>query len=121
MVLVDTSVWIDHFRYGENDLVELLRENGVFIHPLIVGELACGNLRQRTEILPLLQFLPEAELSSHSEVLQFVEKRELFGRGIGWIDAHLLASCMLSDSSLWTKDKSLLKIAKALKIAYARV
>lgn len=118
MVLVDTSVWIDHFRRSDSLLASLLRENRVQVHPMIIGELACGSLRQRNEILPLLQLLPLTETPSQDEVLHFVEKRRLFGQGVGWVDMNLLASCVLSGSTLWTRDKSLLKIAQMLELNY---
>ena len=114
LILVDTSVWIDHFRRTNAGLVDLLRENRVFVHPMVVGELACGSLRQRTEILPLIQLLPCAELPSQEEVLTFIDKRRLFGQGVGWVDVNLLASCLLSGAALWTNDKNLRKIAKVL-------
>jgi predicted nucleic acid-binding protein len=116
MILVDTSVWIDHFRRSNARLVDLLRENRVFIHPMVIGELACGSLRQRNEILPLLQLLPWAELLSHDEVLHFIEKRKLFGQGVGWVDVNLLASCLLSGAALWTNDKNLRKIAQIFNL-----
>jgi predicted nucleic acid-binding protein len=116
MVLVDTSVWINHFRKSDSILVDLLRDNQVCIHPMIVGELACGSLRQRDEILPLLQMLPMTIKPSHDEVLHFIEKRRFFGQGAGWVDMNLLASCVLSKSTLWTKDKSLLKLAQSLEL-----
>jgi predicted nucleic acid-binding protein len=116
MVLVDTSVWINHFRRTDAHLVDLLRENQVLTHPMVVGELACGSLRQRSEVLPLLQLLPFAESPSQDEVLQFIEKRRLFGQGIGWVDVNLLASCLLSGAVLLTNDKSLRKIARVLNL-----
>lgn len=118
MVLIDTSVWINHFHKSNSSLVDLLLENRVQIHPMVVGELACGSLRQRHEILPLLQMLPLAEPVSNAELLHFIESRQLFGQGIGWIDANLLASCVLSQSVLWTSDKSLLKCAQTLEVSH---
>jgi predicted nucleic acid-binding protein len=120
MVLIDSSVWIDHFRRTEVHLVDLLRENRVLVHPMIVGELACGSLRQRDEVLSLLQLLPLTESPSQDEVLHFIEKRRLFGQGVGWVDVNLLASCVLSGATLWTNDKSLRKIAQALNLNYER-
>ena len=119
MILVDTSVWIDHFRRSVPVLVDILRENRVLIHPMIVGEIACGSLRQRSEILPLLQLLPLAESPSQEEALHFIEKQKLFGQGVGWVDVNLLASCRLSGSTIWTRDKSLLKVATALRLHYS--
>lgn len=118
MILVDTSVWIDHFRGTDARLVDLLRENRVIVHPMVIGELACGSLRQRREILPLLQLLPLTESPSQDEALIFIEKRKIFGQGIGWVDVNLLASCLLSGACLWTKDKNLRKMAQVLNLEY---
>ena len=107
MVLVDTSVWVAHLRQGNIGLEELLTEGQVLSHPFIVGELACGNLQHRAEILTDLAALPQAILASHGEVLQFIETNRLVGRGLGYVDVHLLASARLSGVSLWTLDKRL--------------
>jgi hypothetical protein len=107
MVLVDTSVWIDHLRGGDRRLEALLEVGGVIIHPFVVGELACGNLRNRSAVLSLLRQLPEAREATHPEVLQFIENKRLMGR-IGYVDAHLLAATALSDTArLWTHDQRL--------------
>ncbi|MFZ1948283.1 MAG: type II toxin-antitoxin system VapC family toxin [bacterium] len=111
MILVDTSVWVDHLRRGNRRLQSLLQENQVLGHPFVVGELACGRLRNRGEILDLLRLLPQAEIAEHDEVLDFVESRRLFGQGLGWTDAHLLASAILSRSGLWTLDRALAEAA----------
>jgi predicted nucleic acid-binding protein len=111
MVLVDTSVWVDHLRGKRTRLPELLAEGTVLCHPFIVGELACGNIRNRDEIMELLQALPMATPAAHREVLHLLQGSRLFGRGLGWIDAHLLSSALLSGCSLWTRDKSLAKVA----------
>jgi len=116
MILVDTSVWIHHFRTGSEQLRSLLDEEQVFCHPFIAGELACGTLRNRHEILSLLRALPQARLLEHEEVLHFLEGRHLYGRGLGWVDAHLLASALLTGCTLWTLDKPLLKAAATLNI-----
>ena len=118
MILVDTSVWIDHLRAGNRRLRSLLEEAEVLSHPFVVGELACGTLRNREELLTLLQALPEAQAAEHEEVIRVVEGERLYGRGIGWIDAHLLASARLSSASLWTFDRPLSKIASALDLAF---
>ena len=118
MILVDTSIWIDHLRKGNRDLSELLREMQVLIHPFVVGELACGNLKNRKEILQLLRTLPEAPQAEHAEALQLLDSHKLMGQGIGWIDAHLLASSLLSGAPLWTGDKKLRTIAAALGVLY---
>lgn len=116
MILVDTSVWIHHFRTGNEQLRFLLDEEQVFCHPFIAGELACGTLRNRHEVLSLLRALPQARVLEHEEVLHFVEGRHLYGRGLGWVDAHLLASALLTGSALWTLDKPLLRAAATLNI-----
>jgi predicted nucleic acid-binding protein len=116
MTLVDTSVWIHHFRMGSEHLRSLLHEEQVFCHPFIAGELACGTLRNRHEILNLLRALPQARVLKHEEVLHFLEERRLYGRGLGWIDAHLLASALLTRCSLLTLDNSLLRAAATLDI-----
>lgn len=117
MILVDTSVWIDHLRRGNTRLRSLLDEAAVLTHPFILGELACGNLRNRQEILRLLALLPEARIAEHAEVLGLLDGRRLYGRGIGWLDAHLLASAILSGTPLWTLDRRLAQIVSALRNA----
>jgi hypothetical protein len=117
MILVDTSVWVAHFRRGNPRLVSLLHGNQVLTHPFIVGELACGALRERARILRYLKALPEARLGAHEEVLQLVENEELYRRGIGWIDAHLLASARLSGCGLWTLDRKLSLAASLLNLS----
>ncbi|MEN8007358.1 MAG: PIN domain-containing protein [Candidatus Krumholzibacteriota bacterium] len=112
MVLVDTSVWIVHFRRGHSGLSDLLEEGAVLCHPFVVGKLACGNLRNRLEVLNLLQALPMAPLAQHDEVLHLLQERGLHGQGLGWVDAHLLASAKLMGCPLWTQDKSLAQAAK---------
>ncbi len=117
MILVDTSVWVDHFRTGNQRLRGLLDEDQVLTHPFVIGELACGSMRNRAEVLVLLEALSSADLAEHREVLEFVERERLYGRGVGWVDAHLLASARLAHAALWTLDRPLLKIASALAIA----
>ncbi len=118
MVLVDTSVWIDHLRNNEPQLVRLLTQNNVLSHPFVRGELALGNLRQREVILTALDNLPQAPVAFTDEVNFFIEKHSLFGLGIGLIDAHLLASTQLSGNTrLWTRDKRLLAVAMRLNLA----
>jgi predicted nucleic acid-binding protein len=116
MVLVDTSVWVAHFRQGNVGLEPLLTEGLVLGHPFIVGELACGNLHNRAEILSHLAALPQAIPASHGEVLQFIETYHLMGRGLGYVDMHLLASARLSGVSLWTLDKKLQEAAMDLRV-----
>ena len=116
MILVDTSVWIQHLKTGSSKLSSLLCDEQVLSHPHVVGELACGNLRNRQEILGLLNALPRVRVAEHREVLHLIEAQRLHSRGIGWIDAHLLASALLSGCSLWTLDKPLRKAADDLEI-----
>lgn len=116
MVLVDTSVWIDHLRQGEPLLVKLLTDGLVLMHPHIRGELACGTLKGRLRILSDLAALPTARTASTEEVLDLIERHRLFGLGLGWIDAHLLASALLSHSRLWTIDKRLHAVSSRLRL-----
>ncbi len=116
MILVDTSVWIQHLRTGLAELSSLLYDEQVLCHPFVVGELACGNLENREEILGLLNALPQVRVAEHREVLHMIEAQRLHSRGIGWVDAHLLASALLSECSLWTLDKPLRKATDDLKI-----
>jgi predicted nucleic acid-binding protein len=118
MVLVDTSVWVAHFREGEARLQDLLEEGKVLCHPFIIGELACGKLANRREILELLQALPQATVTSHDEVMRFLELHKLMGFGLGYIDVHLLASTRLSVVPLWTKDIKLREAAEKLEVAF---
>jgi hypothetical protein len=118
MVLVDTSVWVKHLRDGEPALEDLLEDAHVMCHPFIVGELACGNLKKRTEILALLQALPMAVSAEHGEVLRFIEDNRLMAKGLGFIDMHLLASTLLSGLQLWTLDKKLQQAALKLGLAF---
>ena len=117
MILVDTSVWINHFREGNRRLHDLLLEGEVACHPFVIGELACGNLKNRTEILELLQSLPQTRNVSLEEVLALIDGRDLQGKGIGLIDIHLLASALVSQTRFWTEDKRLKEIALKLKLA----
>jgi predicted nucleic acid-binding protein len=117
MVLADTSVWIDHFRRGNPLFADLLTEGLVLIHPFIAGELACGNLKNRARTLADFLALPSATVAVHSEAFQLLERRALWGRGLGWVDVHLLASAMLSHCRLWTLDQRLSKAAAKLGLA----
>lgn len=118
MILVDTSVWVRHLRQGDQHLVSLLDEGQVVSHPFIIGELACGALRNRREILALLAAVPTATIAEHDEVLGLIESRNLYGRGIGWVDAHLIASALMSHTPLWTLDGKLRAAAFSLRISY---
>lgn len=119
MILVDTSVWVDHLRKGDALLVDLLERANVVMHPFVVGEIACGSLRDRRSILDLLQDLPAAVVAEGEEVLDFIERHALHGKGIGYVDVHLLASVALTEGAkLWTRDKSLRVLAQALGCAF---
>ena len=116
MVLVDTSIWIDHLRSGNAKLTALLNDGEAAIHPFIIVELACRNLKNRKEIISLLHALPHIDKADDDEVLFFIEKHKLMGLGIGLIDCHLLASCKLSKAKLLTKDKRLHTAAEQLSL-----
>jgi predicted nucleic acid-binding protein len=118
MILVDTSVWISHFRDGSKGLSELLEAGEVMCHQLIIGELACGNLKSRNEILSNLELLPMSAEVQHDEIMSFIEKNRLMGRGLGYIDVALAASALLSTGQLWTLDKKLMKTGDDLGILY---
>jgi len=109
MILVDTSVWVSHLRHGDPRLADLLDKGGVLVHPFVIGELACGNLKNRAEILSLLRALPSTAIAEHEESMLFIERNGLMGRGLGYVDVHLLAAAVLSGVRLWTDDKSLLE------------
>jgi predicted nucleic acid-binding protein len=116
MILVDTSVWIEHLRAGNGRLKSLLFDEQVLCHPFVIGELACGMLQNREELLTMLKALPESHLIDHEEVMSFLNARRLYGRGIGWMDAHLLASTLLTGCRLWTFDKLLRRAAAGLNV-----
>lgn len=120
MVLVDTSVWVSHFREGNTELADLLQSGEVVSHPFVVGELACGNLKNRALILSLLKSLPMGIEAEHGEVLAFVEGNRLMGKGLGYVDAHLITSAVLSEVSIWTFDKRLEQIAGMFHRAYQK-
>jgi predicted nucleic acid-binding protein len=118
VILVDTSVWIDHLRARDEELAALLGRSLVLSHPFVVGELACGNLRNRAELLQMLQQLPQAKVALDAEVLFFIERNRLMGRGIGYVDAHLLAAVALGGSArLWTRDQRLAEVTRDLDLA----
>lgn len=115
MILVDSSIWIDHLRRTDAELDRLLANDEVLCHPFVVGELACGHLRQRAAFLAQLQALPQAATSTHAEALAFIERHALAGRGIGWADVHLLCATRLdAAAALWTRDKRLANAAAEL-------
>jgi predicted nucleic acid-binding protein len=112
MTLVDTSVWVDHLRNGSTRLTELLNSDQVLVHPFIIGELSLGSLRNRAEVLALLSRLTFVPVAEHDEVMATVDRHGLAGTGIGWVDAHLVASALLAKARLLTNDKALQKAAK---------
>lgn len=118
MVLVDTSVWIAHFRRASPALQALLHDGRVSCHAAVIGELACGTLRARDTTLALLRQLPRVSPATDEEALVFLERRRLFGSGLGWTDVHLLAAATTSDHALWTLDRRLDGLARALRLAY---
>ena len=119
MVLVDTSVWVDYIRSGNENLADLLRENRVVMHEMVLGELACGSLQQRADTLAGLANLPGIDVATHPEVLASIEAMQLFGCGIGYVDNHLLASVHLNPGTqLWSRDRRLVDAAQRLGVAY---
>jgi hypothetical protein len=120
MILVDTSLWIEHFRHINSPIIHLLESNTLCIHAWIIGELACGNLKNREKILILLNGLPRLPIAEEEEVLNFIEYHQLMGRGIGYIDAHLLTASALNTVQLWTLDKRLNLVAEKLHLNYPR-
>ena len=118
MVLVDTSIWISHLRTGETHLKVLLQNGEVLCHPFVVGEIACGQIENRSEILTLLQALPIARMAENEEILRFIEAQHLIGVGLGLIDVHLLAAAFLSRAPLWTTDRRLKDASERLNIDY---
>ena len=119
-MLVDTSVWIDHLRRGNDLLADRLRGGEVWTHPFVIGELACGALARRREILELLAALPHAPLLDHQEALAFVEAHQLMAQGLGWVDVHLLASARRGRIPVWTLDRRLDWAARRLHLVPAR-
>ncbi|MDO8210109.1 type II toxin-antitoxin system VapC family toxin [Conexibacter sp. CPCC 206217] len=119
MILVDTSIWIDHLRAGNATLTDLLNRSAVLAHPCVTGELALGNLRSRDEVIGLLRDLPQAIVAEHDEVLRLIADETLHGHGIGYVDAQLLAASRLSpDATLWTRDKRLAAVATRLRVRF---
>jgi predicted nucleic acid-binding protein len=118
MVLVDTSIWVEHLRKGNRQLERLLTDAEVICHPFIIGELACGNINNRNEILSLLKSLPLAPVLEFDEFLFFIDENQLMGIGIGFVDVHILASAKLAGTLLWTADKKLESVAIELSLNY---
>ncbi len=117
MILVDTSVWVDHLRSGNRTLATFLRREQVLTHPFIIGELACGTIHHRVAVLEHLTRLPRAAVADDDEVMALVESKHLFGRGIGWVDAHLLASALLSHARLMTLDRRLSRLGAVVGVS----
>jgi hypothetical protein len=121
VILLDTSVWVDHLRQGDVHVAAILRSGLALTHPFVIGELACGNLNSRAKILGLLAALPQAQRAQEQEVLFYIERRKLMGHGICYIDAHLLAATALTEGGrLWTRDKRLDALAQELELAYEK-
>lgn len=116
-VLADTSVWIDHWRHGNRRLAQLLERNSLVVHPFVLGEIALGQITSRTEVLADLAMLDAPRVAEHAEVLALIERTRLWGRGIGWVDAHLVASALLDRIRLWSLDQPLARVARDLGIA----
>lgn len=120
MILVDTSIWIDHLRAGDSELTELLNAGLVLAHPFIIGELALGSLKDRETVITAMQGLPQAPLAGHAEVMALIEARRLFSLGIGYVDAHLIAATLLAPGTkLWTRDRRLNAAAARIGVQHA--
>jgi predicted nucleic acid-binding protein len=118
MIVVDTSIWIDHLKRGDAELSDALEGDTVLMHPFVIGELACGNLRNRKELLSLWSRLPSAPTATDAEALAFIERHRLMGAGLGYIDVHLLASTALAGTArLWSRDRQLAAAAAKLDLA----
>lgn len=118
MILADTSVWVEHLSRGTAALAAMLEAEQIVMHPYVIGELACGDIRNRRQILQMLASLQPAAVASDDEVLTMIESRKLMGRGLGWVDVHLLASAVLSDCRIWSRDKQLLAAATTLNVRF---
>ena len=118
MILVDSSVWIEHFRLSEPRLAALLAQELVSLHPFVLGELACGTLRQRPATLSYLKLLPAASRAPEDEVHHLLESRRFWGQGLGWVDLHLLASARIDGCRLWTKDHAMAAAADQLDLSF---
>jgi len=118
MILVDSTVWIDHLRHGDAILTDLLHRTQVLTHPFVIGELALGSLRQRETVIGALRELPQAIVATDSEVMTFIESHALYSRGIGYVDAHLLAAARLTAGArLWTRDRRLSDVAASIHLS----
>ena len=116
VTLVDTSVWVHHFRHGNPRMAQLLTDGEVLGHPFVVGELACGFLTKREDVLSLLSNLPALDVADHADVLRLIDAQRLFGRGLGWIDVHLLTAAVLAGVRIWSLDRALARAARGLGI-----
>jgi predicted nucleic acid-binding protein len=116
VILVDTSIWVNHLRRHDGVLAAHLEAGEVLCHPYVIGEIALGVLKQRREVLELLAALPSALVVSHDDAMTFVEQRRLAGLGVGWVDIHLTASAVVSRAKLWTADRRLADVARALRL-----
>ena len=122
MILVDTSIWVDHLRNPEDGLTTLLNANDVLMHPMVIGELACGHMRNRKQALELWYRLPRINEAGHEQVISLIETHNLMGQGLGFVDMHLVCSVFnYSGSQLWTRDKKLNGIANKLNIAFEKI
>ena len=118
MILVDTSVWVDHLRRHHTGLADLLGRGEVMTHPFVIGEISLGFLKHRVEILSLLSELPVASIAGHDETLEIVERSSLVDVGVGWVDAHLLASAVIERRPIWTLNRRLDRVARRLGVAW---
>jgi predicted nucleic acid-binding protein len=118
VILVDTSIWVDHLRRGDAGLSALLEATDVAVHPFVVGELACGSLRRQSDVVRLLSALPQVTTATHEEVMHFIDVHRLGGRGIGYVDVHVLASASIDGIRVWTRDKALASQAASLGLAF---
>ncbi len=118
MILVDTSLWVEHLRSGRADLAKMLESGFACTHDFVIGEIACGTPPQRAEHVSLMQFLPRLDSVTSEEILHFIERRHLMGRGLGYVDVHLLAACVLHGARMWTQDRPLRRAAVDAGVAY---
>ncbi len=118
MILVDSSIWIEHFRFPSKELANLIAARLVYGHPAVIGELACGNLSPRGQTLQLLKNLHPAPVARDEDLLDYIEANKLMGKGVGYIDVQLLASVAIMDGRLWTRDHRLKRVAETLGLSY---
>ena len=118
MILIETSVWVDHLHRGDEAVATLLEQGSVVMHPFVLGELACGTLRNRDETLRTLAALPATTVSANGEALALIETSKLMGRGLGYVDVHLIASALIAGDLIWSRDKQLGAAAAELKVSF---